>query len=514
MKKIIFLMSMLSFHFLTAQSVIENHLFGGTDADKATCVDISNGGVYVAGHSKSSDGDFQTNLGNYDCFIKRFSDFDEWQLSFGGSDVDYIYGIDKNVVVGASKSNDNDITGNHGNYDYLVVKFDDLGQIVWQKSFGGSDVDKATTVFVDQNDNIWVLGYSKSTDGDVTAGANHGGYDIWLIKLDANGNLLWQKNYGGSNDDKSTDIFFEYSGNFLISGYSKSSDGDLTQNHGNYDYWVFQIDANGDILWQKSYGGSGIDKDPYFSHNSGFMYVAGSSNSNDGDITNPKGNFDIWEFEFNPSNGNMGMQHNLGGTGADFCTGLIDYPIPARSIYSASIAYVCGYSNSDDMDFPVNNGNYDAWIIGIDGYNSLHIGGNAVDKILSVKWDEASYYNDNDLLLYFAGTSKSNDGDFSNQHGNYDAWFLNCGVPVIGSIEEFQIDINTYPNPVTGFLNIKSEQILKISVFDMVGKQIYNIQTPEMPDELQFNVSGLKTGQYVLKVKTVKGEGSRVFSKK
>jgi len=263
MKKNIFLMSLLSFHFLAAQSVIESQLFGGTEADKATCVDFSNGGVYVAGHSKSSDGDFQTNLGNYDCFIKRFSDFDEWQLSFGGSDVDYIYGIDKNVVVGASKSNDNDITGNHGNYDYLVVKFDDLGQIVWQKSFGGSDVDKATTVFVDQNDNIWVLGYSKSTDGDITPGANHGGYDIWLIKLDANGNLLWQKNYGGSNDDKSTDIIPGYSGSLIISGYSKSSDGDLTQNQGNYDYWLFQIDTNGNIIWQKSYGGSGIDKDPH-----------------------------------------------------------------------------------------------------------------------------------------------------------------------------------------------------------------------------------------------------------
>ena len=495
-------MSILSFHFLTAQN-----LFGGTEADKATC--ISPYGIYVAGHSKSSDGDFQTNHGNYDCFIKKFSDYGQWQLSFGGSDADYIYAISGFVVVGASKSNDYDITGNHGNFDYLVVKFDDFGQIVWQKSFGGSDVDKATAVFVEQNGNIWVLGYSKSTDGDITPNANHGGYDIWLIKLDSNGNLLWQKNYGGSNDDKSTDIFPYYPNKFFISGYSKSSDGDLTQNHGNYDYWLFQIDTNGNIIWQKSYGGSGIDKNPhFFKDDDGYEFsVAGSSNSNDGDIANPKGNFDIWEFGFNENTGAMGAQNNLGGTGADFCTGAIGNPTVARSTLYPSFAYLCGYSNSNDMDFPVNNGNYDAWIIGIDGHNAVHIGGSDIDEILAV-----SKYSFNPF--YFVGTSKSNDGDFSNNQGNFDAWYFPIGLPTFNDVEEYQIDINTYPNPVTGFLNIKSEQILKISVFDMVGKQIYNIQTPDIPDDLQLNVSGLKTGQYVLKVKTVKGEGSRVFSKK
>jgi hypothetical protein len=207
----------------------------------------------------------------------------------------------------------------------------------------------------------------------------------------------------------------------------------------------------------------------------------------------------------------MGEQHNLGGTGDDFCTGVIDYPIAIRSTSSGSLAYVCGYSNSNDMDFPVNSGNYDAWIIGVDEYNAIHIGGSSDDEILYVSDDIWI----NNVPFYFAGTSKSDDGDFSNNHGNYDAWYLGCDLPVdSGEISEFQIDINTYPNPVTDFLNIKSEQILKISVFDMSGKQIYNIQTPDIPDDLQLNVNGLKTGQYVLKVKTVKGESSRVFTKK
>ena len=530
MKKLLLLLSIFIASFVYAQTMDWQKLYGGTDSDKATCVsyiyDSSNHtfNVCTAGHYKSSDGDFTSNYGNYDCFV---TDFDEsgneiWKTTFGGTDADYIYAMGYNatniVVVGASKSNDNDITGNHGNYDMLVVKLDLSGNIVWQKSFGGTEVDKATSVQVSNTGEIYVLGYSKSTDGDVTAGANHGDYDIWLLKLDANGTILWQKNYGGTSDDRSTDLLSDgYSNNLYFSGYSKSNDGDLTNNQGNFDYWVVKIDDTGTIIWQHSYGGSGIDKEPHISLRFTFL-VAGYSNSTDGDITNPKGSFDIWALKINENNGGAYWEKSYGGTGADFTTGVDNHHdlIVAQRTQSLPDAYILGYSNSDDGDFPTNAGNYDAWLLGIDYdgtiLNSLHLGGNNVDKILGINTEMAYPPQPK----YLVGTTKSDTGDFATQHGNYDAWLLGAMLPYdMGSgIAENQININTYPNPAKDYVHIATDDILMISLFDTTGKRVLQIQTPDQPDNLDLNLSNLSKGNYLLKVLSKKGAGSKVILKK
>ena len=522
MKKLLLLLSIFSAGFAYSQTMDWQKLYGGTDSDKATCVSnifdssSQNFSVCVAGHYKSSDGDFSSNYGNYDCFVADFDDSGNeiWKTTFGGTDADYIYAMGYNstniVVVGTSKSNDNDITGNHGNYDMLVVKLDLSGNIVWQKSFGGTEVDKATSVQVTDTGEIFVLGYSKSTDGDVTAGANHGNYDIWLLKLDANGNILWQKNYGGSNDDRSTDLISDYNTDLYFTGYSKSNDGDLTSNQGNFDYWVVKIDDTGTIIWQHSYGGSGIDKEPHISLAYTFL-VAGYSNSTDGDITAPKGSFDIWALGLNETNGNMSWEKSYGGTGADFATGINNHYAHVTFNRSQGLpdAYILGYSNSDDGDFPTNAGNYDAWLLGIDSYglvvNSLYLGGNNVDKILGIGLE----------ANYIVGTSKSDTGDFANQHGNYDAWLLNVSLPFnTGSIAENQININTYPNPVKDYVHIATDDILMISLFDATGKRVLQIQTPDRPDNLDLNLSNLSKGNYLLKVLSKKGVGNKMILKK
>ena len=78
--------------------------------------------------------------------------------------------------------------------------------------------------------------------------------DYWIVKLDANGNIVWQKSLGGSADDAYS-IQQTTDGGFIVAGF-RSNDGDVSGNHGTNDYWVVKLDANGNIVWQKSLGGS------------------------------------------------------------------------------------------------------------------------------------------------------------------------------------------------------------------------------------------------------------------
>ena len=519
MKKILlFLLLIIQSGLLQSQTLNWQKLIGGSDSDKGTCllspfsnVNPAPNNLIIGGYYKSLDGDFTSNHGNYDVFVMSLDNNGNvlWQTTFGGSNVDYIYDMAYDgtdiIVAGTTKSNDGDFSSNHGNYDYLVAKMDTSGNMIWLKTFGGSDIDKATSVIV-VNDTIKVLGYKKSVDGDVTPGTDFGQYDIWLINLDTNGNLLSQHTYGGASDDKSTQIYKNPSdNNIFVAAYSKSDNGDLTENHGNYDYWIFKIDANDDIVWQKSYGGSGIDKEPRITGQSGTMFVVGTSNSNDGDITAPKGNFDIWFTQLDWNTGHLISQVNIGGSGADFATGIFDTPLMVRSTNSP-IGYISAYSNSDDGDFTTNNGNYDSWLLGFDfnnNYNTFHLGGDDVDELMAIDFN------------YVLGKTKSNNGDFSDQHGNYDIWLVNADMPLdSGGIQQPEIRVKTFPNPVLDFVKIEADDIQKIEVFDMSGKLVKSYKLPALIDVANLNLSDLAGGEYLVKTITKKGYGINKITKK
>jgi len=516
MKKVTFLLTVFLIQFAHSQSTtILQTVYGGSDSDKMSGATVVSDGTVLSGYYKSIDGDFTANYGNYDCFVLK-TDVNgalSWKTTFGGTQADYLYDITTDasgniIAVGTSKSNDNDITGNHGNYDYLVVKLDANGVILWQKSFGGTNIDKATSVIATSDGGYLVLGYSKSTDGDITAGTSHGGYDLWLLKLDSAGTILWQKIYGGANDDRAGHLYYNGT-NYYVAAYSKSNNGDLTVNHGNYDYWIFSIDNTGTILWQRSYGGSGIEKEPVLDFNASNIVVAGYSNSTDGDITNPLGNFDFWVLSIADPNGIINWQKNLGGTDADFATGIGFLPVLTRSTLSGSELYVVGYTNSDDGDFSSNGGNYDAWYLGIDFsgnvINSTNFGGSNLDIISG-----AVYGDDFKLRMY--GTTKSNDGSIVGQHGNYDAWYIEMTPELSGSINDNNlINVKVFPNPTTDFLHIESENIQQVIIFDMQGKQVFKQSNLQAIDTYSINMSSLSAGNYFIKVLTSDGLGISKF---
>lgn len=142
------------------------------------------------------------------------------------------------------------MTENQGLWDFWIVKLNNIGDIEWQKSYGGSGWEEAFAVQQTADGGYIVAGESPSNDGDVIG--NHGSWDYWVIKLDGSGNLEWQKSLGGSGYDAAHSIQQTSDGGYIIAGRSSSNDGDVTGNHGSFDFWIVKLagdgTSTGDIL--------------------------------------------------------------------------------------------------------------------------------------------------------------------------------------------------------------------------------------------------------------------------
>ena len=112
-------------------------------------------------------------------------------------------------------------------------------EIQWQKSFGGSNYDEASYVQLTTDGGYIVAVYSESDDGDVTG--HHGGFDYWIVKLDASGAMEWQKSLGGTSNDFVRSIQQTTDGGYIVVGDSYSDDGDVTGHHGSSDYWIVKL---------------------------------------------------------------------------------------------------------------------------------------------------------------------------------------------------------------------------------------------------------------------------------
>ncbi|MEQ8154951.1 MAG: hypothetical protein ABRQ25_08735 [Clostridiaceae bacterium] len=226
----------------------------------------------------------------------------EWSKSFGGSGYDSVISSQQTtdggyIMAVQSDSNDGDVTGNHGGYDYWIVKLTKSGAISWSKCLGGSGSDDVYGIQQTSDGGYIAAGASGSKDGDVAG--NHGGYDAWIVKLTSNGEISWSKCLGGSNADCAYSIQQTNDGGYIVAGVSNSNDGDVSGNHGYNDYWVVKLNSNGEISWSKCLGGSGFDGTRIIQQTRDGGYCAACySDSTDGDITKNHGIVDYWVAKF------------------------------------------------------------------------------------------------------------------------------------------------------------------------------------------------------------------------
>lgn len=161
----------------------------------------------------------------------------QWAKNAGGASLDYAYSVATDVngntyVAGGFQSSS--ITfgtatlanaGGGSVSDMFIVKYDATGNVLWAKSAGGTSADDAYSIITDASGNVYVVGYFQSssiTFGSTTL-TNAGAYDMFIVKYDASGNVLWAKSAGGTNHDAANSVITDASGNVYVAGYFQSS---------------------------------------------------------------------------------------------------------------------------------------------------------------------------------------------------------------------------------------------------------------------------------------------------
>ncbi|MEG1592256.1 T9SS type A sorting domain-containing protein [Chryseobacterium sp.] len=499
-----FLISFSALNAQTTPSIQWQKSLGGSYSDVAKSIQqTSDGGYIVAGESNSTNGDVTGNHGNTDFWIVRLdpSGTIQWQKSLGGSYSDIANAIQQTsdggyIVAGESNSINGDVTGNHGNADYWIVKLDSSGNIQWQKSLGGSNRDAANSVKQTLDGGYIVAGESNSTNGDITG--NHGNSDYWIVKLDPSGILQWQKSLGGSLYDVANSIQQTSDGGYIVAGGSNSVDGDVTHNQGNEDFWIVKLNPSGVIQWERSLSGNLSDRAESIQETEGGYIVTGGSNSQNSENPTTFGisNYRVAKLD---SNGIMQWQKHFGGSNNDYAYSTQQTPDGGY--------IVAGGAQSVDGDVIGNHGNNDFWIVKLSSSGIIEwqktLGGSAFDDAYSIKLT-----NDGGFII--AGITQSADGDVTGYHGNGDAWIVKLGAFLSTNESSIKNNISIYPNPTKDFVNIDNlPSEATISITDASGRKISSKKYSGK--NVSMNTSGFINGNYIIQVEH---QGTTILSKK
>ena len=251
--------------------------FGGAGADLLQAVRLTpDGGFILAGTSESAKGlqKKEDGYGKEDFWIIKLNakGAEQWQRTIGGSGQELLQSIaptpDGGYIIGGSSSSPRseklaagqpDAYGKSvagfGNLDYWVVKLDSEGKIEWQKAFGGQYADQLRSIVPVRGGGYLLAGSSNSPESGNKSEKCYGQSDYWVVKLDTKGELEWQKVYGGEGDDQLQAALQSVDGNFLLAGSSASgTTGNKNASNGKgTDFWLLKIDPSGEVLWQKTY---------------------------------------------------------------------------------------------------------------------------------------------------------------------------------------------------------------------------------------------------------------------
>jgi predicted secreted protein len=336
MMKLFFVMSVMvlvlvPYHMARADQW--SNLYGGSQFDRATSIEQTSDGKYiVAGSSASSGG------GDQDLWVAKldFSGNVEWQKTYGGSKDDVASSIQPTTDGGYIVAG-NTASFGAGGKDVWVLKLNSSGGVQWQKTYGGSKDDVASSIQLTADGGYIVAGS--------TASFGAGGKDIWVLKIDSSGSVQWQKAFGSDGDEDANAVQETSDGGYIVAGWTNSYAGIRKE------AWVLKLDANKNIQWQRIY--VGIADDIAYSvqetTDEGFI-VAGSTTSFGA------GKEDGWFLKLD-ANGNILLQKTFGDSGSDEIFSI-------RQTLDGGYA-LAGRSNS------FNGGKEGAWVSKVDKDGSI-----------------------------------------------------------------------------------------------------------------------------------------------
>ena len=339
-------------HLDQATNLISSKTYGGSGGDVATdLIATRDGGFLFSGYSMSKDGDASKNEGYHDTwFVKtNASGGIEWEKSYGFAGHDHSYSILETEDGGYFSAGFLDVTasggaGNenvkHGVGEFWGQKLDASGNLQWRNYFGGSNNDRSYKALQTPDGGFVLVGFTESDDFDIST--PRGSYDIWVVKLNSTGSLVWERSFGGSGVDIAHDALMLGNGDFLIVGQTNSSDGDIKNPNGDFDAFAMRISPQGTLIWQQNYGGSDFEFAQSITPGpANTFFLTGNTRSANLTASGNAGNNDIWAFQITES-GALIWQKTWGGTGID---------LGIDAVFSSTNSlYILGTTDSPSLD--------------------------------------------------------------------------------------------------------------------------------------------------------------------
>ena len=506
MKKI--LITTIGLILLTAQAVIaqpetdwQKSFDGNTPESDSRINDIiqtADGGYIAVGSGNVSGGDLPIgNIGGHDVLIIKMtaSGVLEWSKYWGaeGYDVAYsvIQALDGGYIIAGETAS---LFGgeNNGGYDGFVIKINASGVLQWKKLYGGTGSDEITAIRQNLDGTLIFTGTTSSPQIPDFKGQS----DVWLTKLAVDGSIIWEKAKGYSGSEGAGSIEITADGGYILCGYTNAPSA--SNHHGQKDLWVLKLSALGDIAWQKCIGGSDNEGGGIaIEANDGSIMIFGHSSSNDGDAIGNKGSEDLLLAKLDAS-GNMVYSKLYGGTQRDWVTrfsGLKQTP-------DGGFVFL-GTSKSGNGDVSGNNGGADFWLV-------------KVNPLGNVEWQQCIGGGGDDFASALA---LSADGGYllAGVYNDKNAYIVKMKWNNTG-IENLADDgkMNIFPNPSSDVLNIdikwKKPERSSLTVYDITGRVciLQNLEKAEHANA-QIDISQLPAGTYYLKIVNTQGQMSKAF---
>ena len=521
-RKIFFLI----FSLLPATSIAQNILweksYGGLHTEYLfDAYPTMDNGFILAGSSLSdaSGNKEANNIHALDYWICKMDEAGsmEWDRSFGGNGMDVLISLAYTaeggfILAGNSNSLKSEFKqeANRGQEDIWVIKLRPDGEEEWQKTIGGSGKDIVKKI-LQTSDGGYIIGGSSSSPGIEKESSkvekkstNYGNLDYWLIKLNAEGVIEWERTYGGSYKDQLECISLTRDNGFIIGGYSNSP-ASLTKLDNPIgaggDYWILKLDGNGNIEWQKTLGGDGDDHLHQIIQTKDNGYIVGGSSSSQYGGSKTKANgkgIDFWVVKLDEF-GDINWQETYDFGEIDVLTSLVESKDGSLLIggYIENKNYFQKVSAKDEgiNDFvliKVAEDGEELWktFVGSSGHEILR-------KVIITR--------DGDYVL--AGTSRGeNSRDKNTKKGRSDFWL----VKLADEDKEEEPDLpglEAFPNPTKGFTNIIVNHEFSeatATVYDIRGRKLqhFEITSRTVPINLERYMEGIYIVNIVTDIKT------------
>lgn len=514
---VLYVLFILSSSIAIAQDILWEKSYGGLDTEYLfDAYPTMDNGFILAGSSLSdaSGNKSENNIHGLDYWICKMDENAsmEWERSFGGDGMDMLISLAYTaeggfVLAGNStslKSNFKKET-NRGQEDIWVIKLRPDGEEEWQKTIGGSGKDVVSKI-IQTPDRGFIIGGSSSSLGVIEGNAkvekrspNYGHLDYWLIKLNSNGIIEWERTYGGKYKDQLESLSLTNDNGYIVGGYSNSPTSEIKSENPigiGGDYWILKLDEKGNIEWQKTIGGDGDDHLHQIIQTKDNGYVVGGSSSSqyEGYKTQANRNgIDFWVIKLDEF-GDIIWQETYDFGEVDVLTSLVE-SVDGSLLIGGHIQNK-NYFQISSKDKGVN----DFVLIKVDEDGEklwkTFVGSTGQEILRKV-----IITRDGDYVL--AGTSRGEKTrDKNTKQGRSDFWLVKLGEEDKEEEEDWP-GLEAFPNPTKGFTNIVVNHEFKeatATVYDIRGRKLQHFEITSRT--VPINLEGYMEGIYIVNIAT------------